>query len=105
MLSQRRRLRTSADFQAVMKSGRKIRRQTLILHAVKSDTPRFGVIAGKSLGSAVQRNRTKRILRHAAAEMMMEPPFMDVVVRALPHSGDLRGDLSSAWAQVKKEET
>ncbi|MCL1923582.1 MAG: ribonuclease P protein component [Propionibacteriaceae bacterium] len=83
-----------------MKSGRTYRRPTLILHARQADTARFGVIVSKKVGGAVQRNRTKRILRHRAAELMGNYPAMDVVVRALPHEGNLRQDLESAWKQA-----
>jgi ribonuclease P protein component len=103
MLSQQSRLRTSADFQSVMKFGRKIHRSSIVLHAKEADYPRLGVIVGKSFGPAVQRNRAKRILRHTAGELMGQPPSLEVVVRAVRQGGNLRAEMISAWNQIARE--
>jgi len=37
-----------------------------------SGSPRIGVIAGRAVGKAVQRNRAKRLLRHAVIPFISE---------------------------------
>ena len=106
MLPQHLRLRKSADFASVIKQGRKVLRPTLILYARSSEHARFGVIVGKAIGGAVERNRVKRRLRHGAYSLMQYSQPMDVVVRALPggaattHAGQMAQDLASAWTQA-----
>ncbi len=49
--------------------------------------PRIGLVVGKSVGSAVQRHRVARRLRHVARAVVDElDPCERVVVRALPGS-------------------
>ena len=104
MLPQRLRLRRSADFASVIKRGRKTARPTLVLYAVPSAEPHFGVVVGKKVGGAVERNLVKRRLRHGAYGLISESQPMDVVVRALPgaaQSHDLNTDLESAWRKAE----
>jgi len=104
MLPQRLRLRRSADFASVIKRGRKVARPTLVLYAATSSQPRFGLIVGKPVGGAVERNLVKRRLRHGAYELIDETKPMDVVVRALrgaAQSPDLVADLESAWTAAE----
>ena len=100
MLPQHLRLRRSADFASVIKRGRKVARPTLVLYAATSGQSRFGLIVGKQVGGAVERNLVKRRLRHGAYALIDETKPMDVVVRALngaAQSKDLCADLESAW--------
>ncbi len=56
--------------------------------------PRVGLIVGKPVGSAVERHRVARRLRHVARTILGDlHQFDDVVIRALPSSRDV----SSAW--------
>ncbi|MDR2973578.1 MAG: ribonuclease P protein component, partial [Propionibacteriaceae bacterium] len=109
MLPQRLRLRRSAEFASVIHTGRKVRRQTLVLYAASAVSPRFGVIVGKKVGNAVARNLVKRRLRHQAAALLDEAGPMDVVVRALPGAAQsghrLRGDMTSAWQKAAQMAT
>ncbi|MDR0782195.1 MAG: ribonuclease P protein component [Propionibacteriaceae bacterium] len=102
MLPQRLRLRKSADFVAVLRRGRKVSRRTLILHALETAEPRFGLVVSRQVGSAVERNRVKRQLRHGAARLLDPARPMAVVVRALPAAigPGLIEDLDSAWRQA-----
>jgi len=106
MLPQRLRLRKSADFVPVLKGGRKIVRATLIFYSLPSAQARFGVVVGRKIGGAVERNRVKRVLRHSAYPLIDESRPMDVVVRAREGCATalsaVRDDLASAWEQAKR---
>lgn len=74
MLPKKHRLKTKADFDEVYKSGRKIYSKSFLLIYKKSKQselpngfllPRFGFVASKKVGKAVERNKAKRILREA----------------------------------------
>ncbi len=73
------RLRTHKDFQNQYDRGSAVRGEfvVIIVRANESDRGRFGVVASRKVGSAVVRNRCKRLLREAA--------------RALMKTGDLDG--------------
>ena len=65
----------------------------LVVHALRSsdgtldDGPRIGLVVSKSVGSAVQRHRVARRLRHVARTVVDElDPADRVVIRALPSS-------------------
>ncbi len=55
------------DFQRVWDDGKSWSHALIILRAAANGTAsnRFGFVAGKKIGKAVQRNRTKRWLREA----------------------------------------
>jgi ribonuclease P protein component len=58
--------------------------------------PRIGLIIAKSVGSAVERHRVARRLRHVARTMLGDLHRSDqVVIRALPSSRNV----SSAWLE------
>jgi ribonuclease P protein component len=65
----------------------------LVVHALRcsndgvDDGPRIGLVVSKSVGSAVQRHRVARRLRHVARTVIDELDAADrVVIRALPSS-------------------
>ncbi len=63
------RLRGRNDFERVRRSGRSWSNRLLVLAAFRNelDITRIGFAAGKRIGSAVARNRAKRLMREAAA--------------------------------------
>ena len=77
MLPPRHRLRTSADFAAVLQGARRAGgsrsgSRLVVVHANSTDAragqpPRVGFVVSKAVGNAVVRNRTKRVLRHVMA--------------------------------------
>jgi ribonuclease P protein component len=115
------RLRRRPDFTAVVRSGRRAGRPTMVLHflperpapATPSSSPRAagdghgaapagaraGFVVGKAVGNSVVRHRVTRRLRAAVRhELDRLPPTADLVVRARPEaataeSADLRHDL------------
>jgi len=59
------RLTRSEDFKRVRRSGKSYAHPLVVLIVQKSEHPRVrvGVAAGRTVGTAVTRNRTKRLLR------------------------------------------
>jgi ribonuclease P protein component len=117
------RLRRRPEFTAVVRSGRRAGRPTMVLHylperPVASDgvlssaaarelatarpsSPRVGLVVGRAVGNSVVRHRVSRRLRAAAAEELHRlPPTADLVLRARPESATadfatLRTDLAA----------
>ena len=83
----------STDFGATVSQGVRAVQPDLVVHALRSgdqgpgDGPRIGLVVSKSVGSAVQRHRVARRLRHVARTVIDElDPADRIVIRALPSS-------------------
>jgi len=105
MLARAHRLTRSQDFSVTVRGGRRAGRPTVVLHLAgrpSGDTPRVGLVVGRSVGNAVTRNQVKRRLRHVAREHLASlPGGAMLVVRALPasataSSAELRRDVAAA---------
>jgi ribonuclease P protein component len=99
VLPARHRLRSSADFAAVLQGARRAGgsrsgSRLIVVHANSTDAragqpPRVGFVVSKAVGNAVVRNRTKRVLRHVLASRLDRVPAgTDLVVRANPPAAD-----------------
>ncbi|MEZ0352695.1 ribonuclease P protein component [Mycobacterium sp. pR1184] len=91
MLPARNRMRRSREFDATVKKGMRTAQPDLVVHVRREDDdepgPRVGLIVAKSVGSAVDRHRVSRRLRHAVRGMLPDLHRHDqVVIRALPSS-------------------
>jgi ribonuclease P protein component len=93
VLSARNRMRRSTEFDATVRHGMRAAQPDLIVHVRRAtdsdehDGPRVGLIVGKAVGSAVERHRVARRLRHVSRTMLPElHPGDQVVLRALPGS-------------------
>ncbi|HTP00655.1 MAG TPA: ribonuclease P protein component [Anaerolineales bacterium] len=71
------RLTRSEDFRRVRRSGKSYAHPLLVLVVTDGEPgrPRVGVAASRSVGSAVQRNRARRLLREAIRTML--PSLLD----------------------------
>ncbi len=81
------RLTRSTDFKRVRRDGKSYTHPLLILYTLKSDKPgvHVGVSAGLAIGTAVQRNRAKRLLRAAMSELLSHTtPGSDLLLIARP---------------------
>ena len=89
-MQRRNRLSRSKDFDTVYRRGRSASSRYLVLHWFPRDDdpdgePRLGLAVPKSVGSAVTRNRVKRLLREAWREVLpIVPPGQDYVLAARP---------------------
>ena len=73
-MKRRFRLTKSTDFQRVRRYGRSYAHPLLVLIVLPNqiEASRFGVLAGRSIGKAVGRNRAKRLLRAALQSSFSE---------------------------------
>ncbi len=86
-MERRHRLRRSRDFAHVRARGQTWSNRLMVLSAVDTglSTSRFGFIASKRIGNAVQRNRTRRLLREAVRHRLDSiPAGWDCVLIARP---------------------
>jgi ribonuclease P protein component len=89
-VQRRHRLSRSRDFDAVYRRGTSVSTRNLVLHWFPREedaegAPRLGLAVPRSVGSAVARNRMKRLLREAWREVLDEvPPGHDYVLVARP---------------------
>ena len=78
VLSARNRMRRSTEFNATVKYGMRTVQPDIVVHVRRGndsdadDGPRVGLIIAKPVGSAVERHRVARRLRHVARTMLGE---------------------------------
>ena len=81
------RLTRSEDFKRVRRSGKSYAHPLVVLIVQKSDQPRVrvGVAAGRTAGTAVYRNRAKRLLREAMRPLIPHiASGLDLILIARP---------------------
>ncbi len=89
-MHRRNRLSRSKDFDAVYRRGRSASSRYLVLHwfareDADDSEPRLGLAVPRAVGSAVARNRVKRLLREAWRELLPTVPGgQDYVLAARP---------------------
>jgi ribonuclease P protein component len=92
VLPARYRMTRSTEFGATVSQGVRGVQPDLVVHTLRHDSaggdgPRIGLVVSKSVGTAVQRHRVARRLRHVARTVISELDPADwVVIRALPGS-------------------
>jgi ribonuclease P protein component len=93
VLPARYRMTRSTEFGATVSHGMRAVQPDLVVHTLRASHdsidggPRIGLVVAKSVGSAVQRHRVARRLRHVARTVIDElDPADRVVIRALPSS-------------------
>ena len=81
----------STEFGSTVKHGVRAVEPDIVVHTFRHGEdvpgPRIGLVVAKSVGSAVQRHRVARRLRHVARAVVDDlDPDDRVVIRALPSS-------------------
>jgi ribonuclease P protein component len=83
----------SAEFERVYRQGRSTANRYLVLYTFPNSSARrarLGLSVSRKVGGAVERNRVKRLLREAFAQIEHElGPEQDIVVVARPEIRDL----------------
>ena len=81
------RLTRAEDFKRVRRDGKSHAGPLVVLITLAKQTSgaRVGVVAGRTVGNSVQRNRAKRLLREAMRPLLADlPPGWDLVLVARP---------------------
>lgn len=82
------RIRTRKEFSGVFQEGVRGSRGPLTLYGVPNTMghPRLGLAVGRSVGTAVRRNRIKRLLREGFRHLQHDlPGSYDLVILVRPH--------------------
>jgi ribonuclease P protein component len=101
----------STDFDTTVKHGTRAVQPDLVIYARPGNTaaaeaPKVGLIIARSVGSAVQRHRVARRLRHVARRVVEDLERSElVVIRALPSSrgvgfARLEGELRAGLRRI-----
>ncbi|MGO9838048.1 MAG: ribonuclease P protein component [Polyangiaceae bacterium] len=102
------RLRKHAEFVRAKRLGRRVGTAhfTLLvaLQPGEASTPRLGIVAARSVGGSVQRNRVKRLCRECFRTWPdLLPPGVDLVVVARPGAPELGlAEVRSEWHAVER---
>lgn len=89
-MQRRFRLTRSEDFKRVRRSGKSYAHPLVVLIVLKSEKSgqprvRVGVAAGRTVGTAVKRNRAKRLLREAMRRLLPDiASGLDLILIARP---------------------
>jgi ribonuclease P protein component len=102
------RLSRAAEFERVYRHGRSQANRHLVLYVFPNDSvrrPRIGLSVPRKVGSAVERNKVKRLLREAFEHAQAEVgEGYDVVVVARPAASELAQRQGLGGVQVALDE-
>lgn len=101
------RLKSATDFERVRRDGRSYAHPLIVLVACRGEGPetsptRLGFTAGRSIGSAVRRNRAKRLLREAMRGLAprVAPGWDVILIARAPIVGCKMPEVREAVAQL-----
>jgi ribonuclease P protein component len=78
-----------ADFQRIHSEGRALRGPDVVVVYIRTDRPgyRYAVVASRKVGSAVRRNRAKRVLREAQRTLFGGGDFAGIDILLIAKAG------------------
>lgn len=104
-----RRLRRRADYRTVYDRGRRVPGRHVVVFVLPRERgfPRLGITATRRVGSAVRRNRARRLVREAFRLHQHELPAWDIVVNVKPsatgcHYDEIERDLLRALRRADR---
>lgn len=107
-MTRRHRLSRSRDFDAVYRHGRSLSTRYLTLYSFSrpdgAGEPRLGLAVSRQVGGAVERNRLKRQLRAAFAEIEGVPAGRDYVLLARPGLAEAAESKGYPWLAAEVAE-
>lgn len=109
-MQRRHRLSRSRDFETVYRQGSSVSSRHLVLHWFPRENdpqapPRVGLAVPRAVGSAVARNRMKRLLREAWRSLLTEVPSgHDYVLAARPGAAELAEARGGEWLREELTE-
>jgi ribonuclease P protein component len=82
-------LTRKADFQRIHSEGRALRGPDVVVVYIRTDRPvyRYAVVASRRVGSAVRRNRAKRVLREAQRQLFGRADLAGIDVLLIARAG------------------
>lgn len=96
-MNRRFRLTRRADFQRVRRAGKSYAHPLVVLIALPGETAQtqVGVSASRLIGTAVQRNRAKRLIRAAISSFLPEltPGYQLLILARAPINRAVYGDV------------
>ncbi len=89
MLQRTYRMQKKANFQNVFAAGKSYASRHVVVYILKGKPAKYGIIASKKVGNAVQRNRAKRLLREAIRLNLdaLKPDCQMVLIARTPING------------------
>ncbi len=109
-MQRRNRLSRSRDFDTVYRRGQSVSSRYLVLHSFPREedpegAPRLGLAVPRAVGSAVVRNRVKRLLREAWKSLLESvPPGRDFVLAARPGLAETAESRGLEWLEGEVSE-
>ncbi len=106
-MKRRFRLTRSNDFRRVRRSGKSYAHPLVVLYSLRSGQPgvRVGVTAGLTVGNAVRRNRSKRLLREAMRTYLPQVvPGVDMmlIARSALANSNLQQTVEALFSLLKR---
>lgn len=95
-------VKKNLEFQRVFKTGHSILSRYLVVYFLPNsfESLRFGFCAGKKIGTAVVRNRVKRLLREAVRHLSIDSALRGDVLLVARHS-ILKAELSQIISELQ----